>query len=71
MSQYYLVLFHCAKVRIGEWKLSSASEKTQDFKIAEVYVHEKWNIRTLNQGYDIALIKLDGEVDLSGLRLID
>merc|ERR1712136_148541 len=53
-------------VRIGEWKLKSDSEKTQDFKIAEVYVHEKWNIRTLNQGYDIALIKLDGEIDLSG-----
>jgi len=54
------------RVRVGEWKLNSATEKPQDFNIAEVYVHEKWNIRTLNQGYDIALIKLDGEIDLSG-----
>ena len=54
------------QVRVGEWKLNSATEKPQDFNIAEVYVHEKWNIRTLNQGYDIALIKLDGEIDLSG-----
>jgi len=54
------------KVRIGEWKLSSSAEKTQDFTISELYVHEKWNIRTLNQGYDIALMKLDREIDLSG-----
>ena len=53
-------------MRIGEWKLNSATEKPQDFNIAEVYIHEKWNIRTLNQGYDIALIKLDKEIDLSG-----
>ena len=59
----YVISF---QIRIGEWKLKSDEEKTQDFKIAEVYVHEKWDIRTLNQGYDVALIKLDKPIDLSG-----
>jgi len=72
-KQWVLSAAHCFtgpkrnyRVRVGVWKLHSATEKPQDFKITEVYIHEKWNWSASEKGFDIALIKLDREIDLSG-----
>merc|ERR1712198_282816 len=49
-------------VRVGEWRMKSFDESEKDFAIEKIIIHEDWNL----PDNDIALIKLHGDVDLSG-----
>jgi len=49
-------------VRVGEWRMKSNDGSEADFRVDEIIIHENWEL----PNNDIALIKLKGEVDVSG-----
>jgi len=73
-KNWVLIAAHCFgqskdaskyKVKTGEWHLFSNDGTEESFSVEKIIVHKDFN-RPHEVEHDIALIKLSGEVDLSG-----
>ena len=60
------------EVRVGELDLSKDIDCTnrfcapppQDLEVEEVVHHDNWNFKEFKKGYDIALVRVKGNIEL-------
>ncbi|XP_075905044.1 elastase-1-like isoform X2 [Nelusetta ayraudi] len=70
-SNWVMTAAHCVdspgtfRVVAGEHDLQTQSGREQIMPVARVYVHAQWNRKSLSSGYDIALLRLSGNVKLN------